>query len=402
MRHTIDLAGRHSNDLQSSSLLALPLVAASPPKPIEQAEVEKQLREVFVWDKAGAYAFYLLDLPGRDLAIVDNNVAEVDGLAKQEKVWQPYDAKSAKARIVLSVPPLMVTLPPRYRICVSLDSLGVVVPASAAHIVSASFIPGLVARLMLAKFGDRSSENFLTELDLLAPQKEQLVTGYGNSADSFEKQFTLISAAKPLQASGFFLGWNAGGDLKGASPAVVSAIWNLLRSRFTWDELGELTAYGLSYALGFMRVQVVLEAANTPAGGGVLASPQDVLNKLRDDPRIGELGRAVGALFKSLADAFLEAKIGQSVGKAQLESFRDFLVGYQLGGLHAAEDVFVDVLRVGYGIGYSDGFRVGYTKGYADGYKAGYKKGKKTNWGQVLSDVATIAKTVGTIVSIFG
>lgn len=367
-----------------------------------QVHIENLLQTIFLqWQAAPAYAYYLLDLPGQDLNVVDDNVGNIGHLQQNVIAWRPYPSVlSPGAVIQLNAPAPMQTLPPRDQICVVLDSLGVKVPVLIANIVSASFVVGLVTRLMLRKFGDRSTGDYINELNVIARTPLDFVTGYGNTDQTFQAQFPVVAQRNSVQPSGLFLGWNAGGKLDTAPSQVQAAIWQLLHLRFGWQDLGELTAYGLSYCDGFAHVQSALRAAGTLVGQGQQATPAAVLTLMQNDTTISELEQTIVQFFNALTKSFVTA--ARTTNNLQaVVNYSNYVQGYQQGSIRAASDIFNLTLSVGYGLGYADGFRVGYARGYSDGYKAGYQDGQAINWGNVLSDIATVVDDAYQVVALF-
>jgi hypothetical protein len=372
----------------------------------DQQDIQDRLTTVFTsWSGAGAYAFYLLDLPGIDMKLVDRNAADVPSIkatGDAGKPWRPYpDIVADSAKIQLVVPKTMTMPLPRLEICVMLDSVGVPVTAPAAFIVSASFAVGLVTRLMLKRFGDNTTRPFVKELnDALARNAGDLVSQYGATELTFGARFTQLAQTREFQSTGLMLGWNAGGEVVTADARVLSAIWWLIHSRLSWLDIGELTAYGLSYLLGFSRVQKVLRDAKTAIDAGQITDPATILQQMKGDTEISSLESVINTLFSKLINSFKSA--AKNPPKPGLvENYVQFLNGYQHGSLRAASDIFGMTLLVSYELGYIDGFRVGYARGYTDGYKAGYKDGDETNWVHVLDDVATIVEDVTKVIGVF-
>jgi hypothetical protein len=147
-----------------------------------------------------------------------------------------------------------------------------------------------------------------------------------------------------------------------------------------------MVGYTLSYLSGYERAAQQPHAAGTPTDQMILTAlaltsleqAQDVSTHA-DTPTIA--GFINQRFYEQTVDQFYSITTTVPVPAGEnLSNIRDFLIGYNQGGIEAADVVYGEVFSLGYGIGYSDGFADGYAKGYAEGYRIGYSAGWSAGW----------------------
>ena len=171
------------------------------------------------------------------------------------------------------------------------------------------------------------------------------------------------------------------------------AVWKAIHSRFTWEGIGQVTSYSLSYILGFLRAQEAFSQLNAAAQKGVVSNPQTLINNVLEHlstPQVDEIESKISDFYSALLN-FLQSTASQN--QEITARIILFLRGYQNGILLSLAETFKTALRLGYGVGYSHGFRAGYEAGYADGYKAGSMAGLTKFLDDVIK-IGTIAKGI--------
>jgi len=368
------------------------------------SEIRDATQALFKWDGCRDFQFFLLEL-AKKIDYTTSLGADYDKIKKLAGEQYPYhpfpdvrmpDGNSPSIRV--SIPPTMASaanIETFNQFCITLDGyVGVTVPMRAAEVVSGSFITGLVTRLVLemsTKRGDDDLSGIRYKRKIETDRSRWISPGNSKMEDFLRK----ISQDGLLTTAGIFHGWTFGGNLaRRADPAYTAIMWKLLKSRFSWAEIGDLTGYGLNYLIGFLRCQLAL---STVEKGGTAD-----LNKIREllikDERTHDTEKVVCDFF----DAFLSLAPA-ILGSRARSPFLDFVKGFQRGGLRSSEAVFVLALNAGYGIGYRDGYQAGYARGYADGYAAGYEDGTSTVGGIFQGLVKEISnfETAATVVSFF-
>lgn len=375
-----------------------------PIKRLGHPDIEKTLNKLFdAWPSAAAYSYFILELPvSIDFALWLN--MSYDDLRSDKPLRRKYYAGvkpevAGVGDIGVFVPSSMEIekdLPRAQRFCVDLDGFQQVrLPWAAAQIVSAGFCAGLVARLVLEAL--LGSDANLSECDLLSRNKDLPNWIRPPLSRPFNEWVTDLSSRVMLPAAGLFKGWCFGGLLtKDGGPPAIESVWQLLKHRFSWSQLGELTGYTLDYSLGFARRADASEKLFNDAQReqrkqiGLLnlinKIPTEFAKDLHDSMAYQEKNREVAQLFDALIDLGRDRKMPHQIVA--------FLKGYQRGTQRSSEAVFALALQLGYGVGYVDGYEVGYARGYADGYRAGYDDGHS----QTIADIRKILEVVVVLV----
>lgn len=363
------------------------------------------------WLNADKYKFFFIDLP---LPLSINQLTSSNYQAMIERLdivhWTPPPLANQtvpNAYVTVSIPRSMyqVGSPQRSeQYCVALDGIDATVPEVAAHVCSAGFAAGLACRLTLQHLLQDASG--LPVFGVRPSQKAKLQSGtiITRGAEDWNTFVERITRDAPFEAAGIFHGWQAGSELSllaGSDVKIRNAVWSLLKSRFSWDEIGELCGYAFNYITGYLRCQAVLakfEKTRQPF------TSANVVAAMREDDNIIEVGKVLSDLYGKLLEQLINVySTNQTAGR----KFEKLLVGFQRGQLRASSVVFQQALSLGYGIGYRDGFQDGYARGYADGYAAGYSAGEDNSsfsfggFFKAIGDVASIVGSVAEIVAYF-
>jgi hypothetical protein len=240
------------------------------------------------------------------------------------------------------------------------------VPQPIAYSAEASFINGLVTRLMLGRVKTAVGINSQVPSPGSATwatdpliYESSSTWGYGD----YDKSLRETLAAHPLQADAIISGWIFAEQIEKTKPDVQDAVLNLLAHRFTTKQLGEAVGYTLSYLQGYKETRATAAVTDSNI---ILSDLKTVL--LNQSGSIQDKSSTFDP--RTINDKFFSAvAVGQfdyhSSGSEN--AIADFLIGYNEGGIRSAEVVFADVYLLGYGKGYSDGFINGYATGFAEG-----------------------------------
>lgn len=197
-------------------------------------------------------------------------------------------------------------------------------------------------------------------------------------------------------APAILLGWQAGSEFAALSRqerpsarAPLDGAWRLIRSRFSVHEIGEITSYTLNYLSGFAKAAA---ARNYRTGNGL--DEKGILAAIQKDAGVVAIRSLLDGLSRTLLRQLVAFAHNGELDKRHpdaysrvVDGYSSFIDGFVAGGNAAADQVFADVFRLGYGYGYDDGFRHGYIKGYADGSRDGYAAGFREAWYQANSKI---------------
>jgi hypothetical protein len=215
----------------------------APAKPLSEDQIVQELNTLFGWDRARAYQFFLLEIPGRidfqtDVGGLYNQIKESTARGQPYR-HQPYLrvrlGDETPPAVAVSVPASMqvsTKIAERDQFCVNLDGfVNVILPAHAAEIVSGAFVAGLIARIMVEMTTQKKGSNLL-----FRDYKRKLEGGGGNwvsprpftrgsfdmsrgptpdyPGESIEEFLARISQDGTLQGAGMLHGWTFGQELK--------------------------------------------------------------------------------------------------------------------------------------------------------------------------------------------
>jgi hypothetical protein len=348
----------------------------------------------------------------------------------------------------------------------------ILVPYQTAQVLSAAFTHGLVTRLILngykqkwasiaAPVGPISLPYDLTLIasppptgapsgapaamnagdwvqKYLAALTTTLVnpTSWNQAATSTGSQnyITCLSyyTEASLQAVGIVMGWLAG-DALTSDPTnnqllqCQQAIWTLLNSKYTQQQLGAIMGYTFSYLSGFIlseRTQAMISGASIPPApdNNPSTAPQAILNAL--SVNLMNTLKPIQNNVVGLASAFFSFVLAEfyAISNNNLASaakYEVFIEGFQQGLMRGADVQYQQLFEQGYQLGYTNGFRDGYSQGYSAGWTAGYAVGYQAGqntWMStfqnttnglttLLNDAGTLGKllndagTVGTVIA---
>jgi hypothetical protein len=324
-------------------------------------------------------------------------------------------------------------------------------PFHTVRVLSGSFIKGLITRLILQmyplklkgdlvlrtafSFGTPSgtpwkADDWASEYLSKFSAHLQSATSWNEARDDkknpdYERCLSALTDST-LQMAGIVLGWEAG-DALSAMPAdpgdkIRTAIWSLLNSQFTTQQLGMAVAYTLSFIAGYIATERNINVVEGKPADRALPDPTNigaVHNKLGEHIRCGN--HRHNAAF-DIANRFFALVVAESYIVANDEHYEDdtkedqgeasrayqaFIIGFERGLASGAEEIFDELFK--------DGYSLGYSAGWQDGYRAGYKaNSNQPTWlgslqsiiGDVhgaLGDLTTLvsdAKTAATVIAV--
>jgi hypothetical protein len=189
-----------------------------------------------------------------------------------------------------------------------------------------------------------------------------------------------------LQTVGIILGWVAGDNLtNGTYPnaaACQTAIFSLLKGKYTAKEFGWMVGYTFAYLSGFLtsdRTKAMI-TGGTPAPQltNPATAPGIIYNAL-ESYAIAATGGVTQATVASIADTFFSFALAEfyaiSGDATAATKYRAFLRGYQQGLTSGASVMYRQLFEEGYALGYAKGYELGYTVGFSNGYAQGYSAG---------------------------
>jgi hypothetical protein len=374
------------------------------PTPLSTDQVTAILDDLFKWPAASKYGTYFLLLPGA-ITLKQNVAANVAAIpAGQVYLYQPYPiANKSVAVKVLAVAGLQASWPfqaatgdPADADFVLLDGFAKQVPIPVADSVTANFINGLVTRLILGEYARAWKDGTTISAGDLSFAKYVMTPGFPdmNNASSypanvkFEADLATLLQNNPVQPAGLLWGWKAGDELDalvGTDDAKYRAdVWRLVKSRFTSADMGRMVAFTLSYLTGFIKNErIVSIAASSPQPLDKLNTTQ-IFDKLSTDTGVDFARLLLSQFHSSLIAEFYALsqndKLPSEVKQDSLARVAGLIRGFESGSIAAADQVYIDVFQLAYGLGYKDGFRDGYAQGYAAGYRDGYAAGYAQAW----------------------
>jgi len=384
-------------------------------------------------------------LPGA-ITLKQNVSASVAALpAGQTYVYQPYPIDNKAIGIkVQAVAGLQTAWPfqtangdPADADFVLLDGFAKLEPIPVADSVEASFINGMVTRLILGEYARawKANGGAIDPADLSfarfvnTPQFPDMIAAALYPANSsFAADISSFLQNNPVQPAGLLWGWKAGDELDAlvgtGNAKYREDVWRLVKSRFTSNDMGRMVAFTLNYLTGFIKNDRIVAIAATNQDPGKLDSTK-IFDKLSTDTAIGFARLLLSQFHDMLIAQFYalsqNANLKNDEKQDALARTASLIRGFESGSIEAADQVYVEVFQLAYGLGYKDGFRDGYAQGYAAGYRDGYAAGYAQAWKEAnvviqklqreLDDaksqnsfwnaVGAVASVVGTILSFF-
>jgi hypothetical protein len=193
------------------------------------------------------------------------------------------------------------------------------------------------------------------------------------------------------QAAGMINGWSAGDALvsvAGDYATCAPVIWKWLNSRYTTKQLGMMVGYTFCYLAGFLRCErtagFITGAANPPARLNGQSNLSNIYTNLTgsDHAASAQLSFRKDPVF-DLANKFFELVNGEFYGIAQQAGYLN-----QLTALANYRDFIVGFekgLTQGADVMFAELFDEAYNLGYAYGYNAGYSSGFRDGYSQGYS-----------------
>jgi hypothetical protein len=271
------------------------LAGSQPTGPLSQVKIGEQLNILSAWREWPTYAYALLALPA-PLQLRQQLGQRYDDVAAGSKQYSVY-ASAPNAQYRASVCPELKNKFNRsnrdFEICITLDGLLQDVPIEASEVYASNFANGLVTRLMLDEFlqhwAKMGAKVESSDLDIFVP-------AYGRVDLSVFSMFSGYDANKPLthlddllkdnslQAAGILWGWQAGSSLsglRGDDSKYRAAVWKLIKTRYSPEQIGTMAGYTLSYVIAYAQTQKARQEA-----GGASITVDNILKKAATDPQI--------------------------------------------------------------------------------------------------------------------
>ncbi len=386
-----------------------PLITIPNRKPLSVSEVTTTLNTLFEWGPASSrYATNFLMLPGT-LDIKNDNKATVLGSTPDTQIlYRPYSVSDQRISIKISRPGALVALPafsvdPGNAIFVRLEGFGNLVPIPVAEVVEASFVNGLVTRLLLGEYQRMWKKNlnlsFATNSAFNAIIGDAFVQPANYSAPNpaeFSAAVKSILANNPVQPVSLLYGWKAGDDLDalvGTDVKYREAVWKLLGSRFSIQDMGRMVAFTLTYLSGYSKNQRIVAIINGGTADAV-KDPTKILDNLASDPNITTAKNMMSGFIQNIIAEMYVISRNTTMEAGERDKlvglYYGFIKGLTSGASDAADQVYLDVFKLAYGLGYQTGFRDGYAEGYAAGYKDGYAVGYKNAWAEANKTITAL------------
>lgn len=311
------------------------------------------------------------------------------------------------------VPNDLKALPNHNGLCVKLDGFGKAVPIPAAAVFATNFTNGLVTRLVLGEYVRSWRERGVslpTNILDLSIDARSFDTGQldayvqiGSYKDKdklkqFDKALSELLQKVSLQSGGMLWGWQAGTQLdrfrdSQADKAKLTAVWALLKNRYSVRQLGEIVGYTLNYLLAYSQVQAMLKAKGIKKGPDAESL---VVQGIGNASAVADNMALVSSFQDALLAELQAASAASGPGQvASVERARQFLQGFDRGSFDASDHFFYVVFREGYEVGYNDGFKTGYSKGYAAGYHDGFSAGYNDAWAKANEVMGQLRDGIG-------
>ena len=328
--------------------------------------------------------------------------------------YRPYNVQLKDMAISVVRPKDIVDLPvftakPGAATFVRLDAFGNPVPIEVANLVEAAFINGLVTRLVLRQYAIAWASANSTNLNL-----ETLQLGFDNieftdligttfvqsenylTFSDFESALSSILSENPVDPPALLLGWRAGEDLD-QEDQFRDVVWKLIGSRFAPTDIGRIVSYTLSYLAGYVKNNRIMSLINKDAVG-METNEGAILLQLANDPHVNQINNVISAfvnnVFAELYTLGRNNLIEDSEKERIMAVYYNFAAGLTKGASEAADQVLVDVFKVGFGLGYKSGFKDGFSQGYAAGYKDGFVMGYRSAWEEAQKTIDALGRQV--------
>ena len=413
---------------------------------LSKTDIETRLNVLFDgWVAAKAtYAPYLLMLPGL-LPLADAGSSLLVLPADRPLNFQPYNLHQTNVGITLKVPSQIATQDPfkpsggaagapfqPAAVFVEMDPFGAFVPVTAAHIFETAFINGLVTRLVLEQYvafwkglpGSTININLNGGLGGAAgsgPLAAFSLAASYPAGKGLNDDLTTLMQQNPIPPFGMIFGWQAATELLNADKAngptkpFTHAIWQLVNSRHSLEEIGRMTAYTLQYMSGFALNERLMAIGNgttvppqvtIPGAQAVSSSPgapPSLAQFLASSPTFHSSKVFLVNFTKVLLGEYYAVSQNTTLNAADklnlLTQYYYFIRGFQSGIIKASDRMFIEIGGTAYLIGYEQGYRDGFSAGYVAGWTAGYATGYQVAWAQAEVTITQLQQTIGNLES---
>jgi hypothetical protein len=420
-----------------------------PPADFDPSEAVASLNLLFAnWPDASAYSMYLQMMPWR-LQLQKMGASQVlPQPAGTVVLLQPYAITKPHVGIQAVVPAALSALPvfaavqppgsdsgPASSVFIVLDGFGAQVPVSVADAMEANFINGFVTRLILGQYasywqndsspasgtGYKPSKGFTIDIAGVN-SNQQCLNSYssaatyppyappGTNAPSFEADIATQLQSCPITSIGMLYGWQAAEDLEKTDSTdpnhlLLKAAWKLLKYRFSFEKMGEMTAYTLDYLNGFAENSRVKSIISNPGGpgSGTVTDINTIVKGVAQDSDIVAAKKFLVS-FQNVTEIEFYAlskntnKHFDPVARLRLTTqYYNFIVGLHRGIAKAADQQYVDTFDLAFGLGYAAGFRDGYALGYAEGYTDGFAAGNAAAWAAANLVISSLQQQIASL-----
>jgi hypothetical protein len=370
--------------------------------PLSQQDLENAMIRLCNWQTHfPVYSFYLLNIP------FDNASVLTPGDASPDVKWYPISKVQERQQGFLFGTPatmrptnktIFVAPSAREESFVWVNGLpqSNKIPVGIARGLADSFLAGMITNLFMNSYGSEFnlsvsildnvpfSELPQSDRAKLPQLSEPRTYGYTSthkvSEDEFDEKMATLSRELNLQPTGMLLGWRCANEIlnSGADSAdLQTAIWKLIRNRFSGREIARIAAYTTSYLEGWSKGTSQRTITTPPAAnlntvfqdlGTTVTPPQD---------------RLAIKFYQHLLGVYTVAAATQSKDAPKMKIMRDIVEGYYEGTVAASDNLF----KAAYELGFNQG---GFEKGLKDSYTAGFVLAKQSKPGQDHLQVAGV------------
>jgi hypothetical protein len=328
----------------------------------------------------------------------------------------------------------------RNGMCIVLSGFGQPVPVRVAEVAANSWAQGFVTRLIVGQYFDKWAESekdpkrrqeltdvlafpskmdlkirneqlkeFVTRANYCSP--EALKDGKSPSTiaiseEDFEVGLRRLLKTVDINTASMLYGWQAASKLvaekKSGEVANYEAAMDLLKARYTPEELGEMCGFTLHYLFGYIRATTIRIGRQDE--GNPTKNDEGILKELAREKDIAPAKELLAGFQKllhkevvalAMSDPKSYPKGGVTKEKALL-AYSQFLDGFGKGIISSSDEVIFLAHSKGYVKGHADGFVDGYSKGYAHGFSNGYAVGQKDAWNDAQTLIDALKSQLAT------
>lgn len=203
-----------------------------------------------------------------------------------------------------------------------------------------------------------------------------------------------------LQTVGIVSGWLAGDAVTSAAfgaantKACKTAIWKLFANVYTYEDIGTLVGYALTFLNGFIISQRTKSAISANPLPPIVSDPGKAPSTIYSYLFTNAVNQTD---FTPLAKALLNFIVAEfyaisGIDTVRAAKYQAFIQGFSKGLLIGADALYGELFEEGYQLGYTKGFSEGYAQGYSagwtEGYAVGYQQGQNT-WMSGLQNIVS-------------